>query len=128
MNDLDTRIAQLLRQSSAAAPDTDDMTLREEILATFRGRHRTLMIPTVIKMVVAGLLFYACVWQFFRQDAMMPLIAWASAAIICVIVAATTLLFLWSQLNHNMTVREIKRLEVQCALLARALERHGDGA
>ena len=121
MNELDDKIQQLLDQAAETSRSLDDPSLTDEILDTFKGRDRALMIATVVKMVAAGLLFYFCVWQFFQQDALMPMLAYATAAIICVLTAATTMLFLWIQKSHNTTRRELKRLELQYALIADAL-------
>lgn len=72
-------------------------------------------------MAAVGVLALFCVVQFFQQETMMAMIAYASAAIICVVSAGSILLFLWVQMNHNTTVREIKRLELQVAILLKQL-------
>ena len=122
MDNLDKKIQQLLENASEATPFTDEPSLIEELILTFKGRHRALMIPTAIKMISAGLIFYFCIYQFFQQETTMAMMAYATAALIALIVAASTLLFFWIQLNHNTTVREIKRVDLRCAMILRALE------
>ena len=104
------------------SPLPDDIPLTREILDTFRGRP-VMMIPNVIKMVATGILAWACIILFFFQDNVREQIAYAAAANVFVTVAAATALVFWVQMNHYRTVREIKRLELQCALLMRAIEK-----
>ena len=117
MNSLDKQIQEALRVASELPEIADEPTLTQDILDTFHGRHRVLMILTWIKMVVVAVLMYVCIYQFFQQESMMAMIAYATATIIFVVSAACIMLFLWIRMNHNMTTREIKRLEVQVALL-----------
>jgi hypothetical protein len=55
------------------------------------------------------------------QETMMAMIAYASLAIICTVAYAAIFLFIWVQMNHNTTVGEIKRIELQIALLSKQL-------
>ncbi len=126
MNELDTKIRQALRAATELPDSIPEPSLTEEILETFHGRHSFLNISGAIKMVVAGLIFYFCIYQFFQQDSMMALIAYATAALICMLAACTTMLWLWVQMNHNTTVREIKRLELQLNLLTQELKHQRD--
>ncbi len=122
MNELDTKIRQALQAATELPGAIPDPSLTDEILETFKGRHSFLNISGAIKMVVGGLIFYFCIYQFFQQDSTMAMIAYATAAVICMGVATTTMLWLWVQMNHNTTVREIKRLELQMALLTQELQ------
>ena len=122
MNELDNRIQAALEAATDLPGPIPEPTFAEEILETFHGKHRWLMITSWIKMGVVGLLAWLCVYQFFQQDTMMALIAYSSATIICLVSAGCILLFLWVQMNHNTTVREIKRLELQIAMLLKQLQ------
>ncbi len=122
MNELDAKIRQALQAATELPGTIPEPTLTEEIMGTFQGRHSFLNISGAIKMVCAGLIFYICIYQFFQQNSTMAMVAYATAALICIAVACTTMLWLWVQMNHNTTVREIKRLELQMALLTQELQ------
>jgi len=80
------------------------------------------MIATGIKMTFMAILMIFCAVQFFQQETMMAMMAYATATIVFVVSYACIFLFLWNQMNHNSTAREIKRLELQVALLIRELK------
>ncbi len=124
MNDLDAKIRQALQAATELPEPTPEPSLTEEFMDAFKGRHSFLNISGAVKMVVAGLIFYFCIYQFFQQESTMGMLAYATTALICMAVACTTMLWLWVQMNHNTTVREIKKLELQMALLTAELQQN----
>ena len=74
-----------------------------------------------IKAVFAVGLILFCMVQCFQQDSMMAMIAYASMTVLCAVAYCGVFLFIWIQMNHNVTVREIKRVELQLALLTQKL-------
>ncbi len=112
----------MLQDSSGNLPLADEPGIVDELLETFRGRHRLILVSGLVKMIAAGLVFYFCIYQFFQQESTMAMLAYATATIICLVVAATSMLFLWIQMNHNTTAREIKRVDLRCAMILRAIE------
>jgi uncharacterized membrane protein YciS (DUF1049 family) len=124
MNSLDQQIQNALRVASELPEIAEEPTLTQEILDVFQGKNHVVMILTGVKMAAAGILMYVCIYQFFQQESMMAMIAYATATIIFGLVAACIMLFLWVKVNHNTTTREIKRLELQVALLIRELHQN----
>jgi phosphotransferase system glucose/maltose/N-acetylglucosamine-specific IIC component len=122
MNQLDKRIQEALQTASELPESIDETTLLQDILDTFQGKHRGLMIITGIKMAVVAVLMLLCIFQFFQQETMMAMMAYATATVVFTVSYGCIFLFLWSQMNHNTTEREIKRLELQVALLIRELK------
>jgi Flp pilus assembly protein TadB len=122
MNQLDIRIQEALQAASELPESIDETTLLQDILDTFQGKHRGLMIITGIKMAVVAFLMLFCIVQFFQQETMMAMMAYATATVVFVVSYACIFLFLWNQMNHNTTAREMKRLELQVALLIRELK------
>lgn len=118
MNDLDTRIQKALQAASEFPDEIPEPTLAEEILDTISGRHQWLMILSLVKAALSTALFFFCCYQFFQQETVMGMIAYASVAVALIVVYCCILLFLWVQMNHNTTIREIKRLELRLLLLA----------
>ncbi len=113
---LDKRIMAAL-ESATDLPENPEPDLTEEIIETFSGRHSFLMKWAAFKAVAAALMICFCIYQFFQQDSNMAMIAYASATILCAVAYAAVFLVFWIQMNHNRTVREIKRVELQLALL-----------
>jgi hypothetical protein len=66
-------------------------------------------------LVVALWLF--CIYQFFHQEEIMAMITYASGAIMCSVVIARIAGFFFQEVNKSIFNREIKRLELQVALL-----------
>lgn len=122
MNDLDNQIQAVLKAASDLPDNGNEPNLTDEILSTFRGRHSWLMKWGVFKMVIAAVMMLVFAYLFFQQESTMAMIAYASLTLMCVIAYAAVFLFIWVQMNHNTTVREIKRLELQIVLLTRALK------
>ena len=124
MNSLDQQIQDALRVASDLPELAEEPTLTQEFLDVFQGKNRVIIFFTWVKMAAAGILMYVCIYQFFQQESMMAMIAYATATIIFGLVAASIMLFLWVKVNHNKTTREIKRLELQVALLVRELHQN----
>jgi len=117
MNELDSRIQGALEAATDLSGPIPEPTLTDEILETFQGRHRWLMILSLIKTGLLGLLLCFCVYQFFQKETIMAMIAYASMTVICIVGYTCLILFLWIQMNHNTIVREIKRMELQLLML-----------
>ena len=128
MNDLDTKIRKALQAATELHGSVPEPSFIEEVMEAFRGRHSFLNISGAIKMISAGLIFYFCVYQFFHQTTTMAMLAYASAALICMVVASTTMLWIWVQMNHNSTSREVKKLELQIALLTQELQQQNQSS
>ena len=122
MDNLDQKILAALKAATELPDNSLQPNIAEEIIAVFNGRHSWLMKWGAVKMAIAAVLMLFCMWQFFHQDSTMAMIAYASGAVICGISYGIIFIFIWVQMNHNTTVREIKRLELQIALLARDLK------
>lgn len=122
MNQLDQRIREALQAASEIPESADETTLAQDILDTFHGKHRGLMIISWIKMIVVAVLVYFCIFQFFQQESIMAMMAYATATVVFTVSAGCILLFLWIRVNHNTTARDIKQLELQIALLIREIK------
>ncbi|MCB1694351.1 MAG: hypothetical protein KDI19_16380, partial [Pseudomonadales bacterium] len=111
-----------LRAATGSALVTDEATILEDIATVFKGQYRGLLILAWLKaFVFVGIMLW-CAWQFFQQDTVMGMIAYASGTIISVMTIAMIYTIFYLFLTKNMTVREIKRLELQVALLAGRLD------
>jgi hypothetical protein len=91
--------------------------LQRESNLTFTGQHRFFLLSAVGKWIGAVLILIFAVYQFFQQESMMGLIAYASITIICVLVEMAIFLTIWISIHSNNRQHEIKHLELQIALL-----------
>lgn len=117
-DELDAQIKAALHQESNIPLTGQIATILEEVSQTFSGQHRILLLSSVAKMVCMAILLIFSIFQFFQQQSMMALIAYATLAIFCVIVLATTFLTIWISIQNNNRQRDFKRLELQVALLS----------
>ena len=122
MTTLDSKIQAALASASDLPDDITEPNLASDLIDTLHGRHSWLIKWGLVKMALAIIVMCICAYQFFMQETTMAMIAYATGIVICIVAYATIFLFIWVQMNHNTTVTEIKRVELQLALLAKALK------
>ena len=101
--------------------DSQEDTLRS-MFCDFYNRK---MLPVVIALwafflVVAGVAVLAAV-RFFASDQVKDLIAWATLFVICCLCFCLIKVFAWQMIHRNGLKRQINKLELRVAELARAL-------
>lgn len=122
MDQLDDRIKRALSQAAEAPAPRLDNSFVGDIVDAFNTRMRWLFILAWVKGLGLFLGFLYCTWQFFLQDTTRGQVGYAAGAVTCIL-AVGLIDCIWMLLvQHNATRREIKRLELQIALLARHIE------
>ena len=122
MTTLDSKIQAALASASGLPDDITEPNLASDLIDTLHGRHSWLIKWGLVKMALAFVVMCICAYQFFMQETTMAMIAYATVIVICIVAYATIFLFIWVQMNHNTTVSDIKRVELQLALLAKSLK------
>ena len=122
MSNLDKKIENALKDATRSVGIMDEPSVVEDVIATFQGQYRGLLIAAGIKMAAAGVLMLFSIYQFFQQTSQMAMLAYASFALLCALTYCTIYLTFWISLNKHTTNREMKRLELQIALLIQKLE------
>ena len=122
MDELDTKIARALSNSHSDISISDDTSMIGDLTGTFDGKYQAFFVLASIKTVAMVTLMFFSIYQFFQQDALMPLIAYASLVVICAITISVIFTFFWITINKNHTLKEIKRLELQIALLVKKVD------
>lgn len=117
MKDLDQKIEQALRDATGSVGTSDEATVLEDFAATFQGRYRTLFFLAWIKLVAVALLLAWAVYAFFTSSSPQAQIAWATLVVVCTVAIGAIYTLFWISINKQMINREIKRLELQVALL-----------
>ena len=114
-SELDAHIKAALQRESDIPLTRQVAAIVEEVSQTFSGKHRFLLLWAVGKWIGAILILIFAIYQFFQQESMMGLIAYASLTIICVLAEVAIFLTIWISIHSNNRQQEIKQLELQIA-------------
>lgn len=103
-------------------PDTDgELGLLGEIVASFRGRHRWLMIAVWGEtLAFLGLTIFATV-RFFDAVTLREHVGWATLAAVAFTSMVAVKIWYHNWLNRSAVLRQVKRLEREIAQLRTAL-------
>jgi hypothetical protein len=119
MNDLDRKIRDALAAADAELPGlAEEPSLPEEVVETFRGRHRWLVVLVFVFSTAFTIFAVVAAVQFFRAESVREMIAWAAGFGMSLIAIAMYKIWYWMELSRNALKREIKRVELQLAYLA----------
>ncbi|NNK69765.1 MAG: hypothetical protein HKO96_04740 [Flavobacteriaceae bacterium] len=119
---IDELIREALSEEEAKFYDElDEQNLFQMVGGLFRGKLKWIMVLMNIVMVAVFLVFIYCVVEFFKAEDTEMLIKWAVGGILCLMSVTLLKLFAWMQMNKNVLLREIKRLELQLSSLAHKL-------
>jgi len=112
MNDIDQKIQDALRRTSAPEGLTGEPNLAEEALIAFRGRHQWL---STMALIVSFALFGAAVWagwRFFGAETVRAQLLWGALAMWAMLSIGFLKIWFWLEMQTNRVLREIKRVEL----------------
>jgi len=118
VNDLDRKIREALASEEAEVSlRTVDAPLLEQVIDTFRGRNRWLVVLAWVFTTVwmAGAVVSG--YQFFHADGERAMIAWAAGFGVSVLAVASLKIWYWMELVKNSVLREVKRVELRVVRL-----------
>ena len=120
MKELDDKIRAALRQEDAEVFDDwgGEPSMFTLVMDTFRGRHKWLVLLTVVWSLVFFALAIYSAFKFFNTEDAREVMLWAVAFIFCMSAVSMLKLWFWMEINKNAILREIKRVELQIARLA----------
>ncbi len=117
-NNIDELIKTALNEEERKFYDElDEQNLFEMVGGLFTGKLKWIMVMMNIVMVAFFVLLVYCVIQFLNTDDPATMIRWAAGGFLCVLAVTMLKLFAWMQINKNVLLREIKRLELQLSAL-----------
>ena len=90
----------------------------QQMAGIFQGPLNWIYIAYFIAAVLVGIVGVYSGWHFATATEVRPLFYWGGATGFCLVVLAVVRLVFFMQLNTNRVLRELKRLELQIALLA----------
>ena len=95
--------------------------LIELLLGAFRGQSILMNIMFMVPGLVFTVLAVLSIFWFFDAQTVRDQIMFATIFVTCNAIVMTLKIWFWMVMNRNATTREIKRLEIQVAELARTL-------
>jgi len=120
--ELDRRIQSALsKEDSELFGGGGEMSMQEMVTEAFGGRLRGWMLLVGVMTFVFTVLMFFCFYRFFTVEAMEAKIAWAFGAVFAGLVVMMQKLWWWMEMNKLNVLREVKRIELQIATLARRL-------
>lgn len=90
----------------------------QQIAGIFQGPLNWIYTTLLIAAVAVGLFGVYSGWQFATATELRPLFYWGAVTGFCLVVLAVVRIVFFMQINTNRMLRELKRLELQIALLA----------
>ena len=122
IEEIDVLIREALGQADADLLDQfGAQSLPEMITEAFRGRHRLEVgAITLVIMIFFGLSIF-CAVRFVGATEIRQMLLWGAGVFIGWSSMAGFKMVGWMQMNRNALAREIKRLELQVAQLARTI-------
>jgi NADH:ubiquinone oxidoreductase subunit 6 (subunit J) len=90
----------------------------QQIAGIFQGPLNWIYVLLLIAAIIVGIAGVYAAWQFAMSAELRPLFYWGAVAWFCLVVLAVVRILFFMQLNTNRVLREVKRLELQIALLA----------
>jgi hypothetical protein len=120
MNEFDREVKNALSKEDEAflAGLQEEPPALKQIAGVFSGPLGRLHAVFFVAAVLFGIgAVYAC-WRFAVSDSLRPLAYWGSATAFCVVALSVVRVVLFVQLQTNRVLRELKRIELQVALLA----------
>jgi len=122
MNRLDEQIRQALDQEQKVFFDQyDEQSLPQQMIDSFKGKSRWLMVMAFCMTFAFTILMFYSGYRFFIAEAEKELIAWATGCLLFSMMTAMLKMWTWMELNKHSITREVKRLELQVAYLARKI-------
>jgi len=125
MKDIDRKIREALRAEDQELFEEvgEEQSIFEMTFDLFRGRNRWLLGLSMTFILVFFVLAVICAVQFFRADALEIKLAWGVGFLYASLAVAMLKIWWWMEMHRNSVIREIKRVELQIARLARRVEK-----
>jgi hypothetical protein len=119
MTNLDQAIRQALSTEDAEflAKFEQESPIREA-LGTFSGKWGALNVLAAIFTFAMFGAFVYCAWNAFNAADVRETVLWSAGGVITMLAVSMLKMYFWMEMNKNVTLREVKRLELQVARLA----------
>ena len=120
---IDQLIRAALNQEEAEAYDNlGEQSVFEEAFGVLRGKNRFIIRMTVVFSFVFFLIGVFAGFQFFDAIETNDLILWSVVFMTSMTGVGMLKMWYWMEMEKNATIREIKRVQLQVAHLAKVME------
>ena len=119
MNDLDEKIRAALKAEDAETLSEfeSEESLPSMMVDLYRGRRRWINLSaTLVTFTIFGVQIW-CGFKFFEAETTRELVGWATGFLTLFLWIVMMKIWFWLELLRNSVTREVKRLELQVALL-----------
>ena len=125
MSKLDSAIRQALSAEDAAfLAKFEDQSPLDEALGTFSGKWGVMNVfAALVTFAMFGAAVF-CAWSAFNETEVRDTVLWTAGVVLAMLAVAMLKMYFWMEMNKNVTLREVKRLELQVARLASRDEAH----
>lgn len=124
--DLDNLIREAMSEEDGKQFDSlaGEPSLVSLAFKTLQGRNRWIGIYAITCSFIFMFTAIYCGWSFYSApiDETKTLLGWSLGLVLSIFGVAMLKLWSWMEIEKYATVREIKRLELQVALMAQALK------
>ena len=111
MSDIDQRIREAL-QKSGATDTAGEPNMAEELIETFRTRHRWLHVMAVVFIFSLLAVAVWSGWRFALADATRDQLLWGAACLAAFVSTGFLKIYFWMEIHTNRILRELKRVEL----------------
>lgn len=119
MTNLDQAIRQALSAEDAEfLAKFDQQSPFNEAMGAFSGKWGAMNVFAAILTFAMFGAFVYCVWNALTVSDVRATVIWSAGALWTAIAVAMLKMYFWMEMNKNVTLREMKRLELQIARLA----------
>lgn len=123
MSDINEKILKAIEDDALDTPLPEaDATAIGLIRSSFKGTFKFTMVFIVIMQLCFGGLAAYCAYHMFGTDIVNLKIEWLSGVVVAFLIFAIARLWFFMELNRLSLLREMKRLEMQIALLAHKIK------
>lgn len=125
MTDLDEKIRRAIQAGDNPDPDLlpDEQSVWTQWFGVYRGRNGWINLLTGVMSFVFFVVAIWMAYSFFNAETTHAMLAWGLGCLFCMIAVGNLKMWTWMQMDKNAILREVKRLELQVAILAQRLER-----
>lgn len=99
----------------------EEQNIFQMVIGIFKGKNKWVMLLMNIMTLVFFGLFIYCVVQFFEVETTKEQLKWGFGSVVFILGVSMLKVFAWIQMDKNALLREMKRLELQMASLARKI-------
>lgn len=122
--EIDQLIRQALSEEEARFYDElDEQNLFQMVGGLFKGKNRWLTIVafSIMPILFAGSVY--CAFQFYQAAEVKSMMMWCAGTFFLLIAVGFVKMYHFLQMDKNAILREVKRMELQVAMLNSKLEK-----